>query len=94
MSVQQVLIMTTTGPTLRSPADGWTAEDPSLLQPGHIGNTPGMREPYTYETPMHALAAGWHLLAPPTLFKQYLYDENDRRKLTPGWEWWFTRARG
>jgi len=84
---QQVLIMVTEREDLRCGATGWTAEDPNLLKPGPIGNTPGFRGPYSYETPMHALAAGWKLLAPPTSFSA----PRMGRPHATEWQWWFTR---
>lgn len=84
---QKVLIMSTTGPELRAEATGWTAEDPGLLRPGPIGMTPGFPEPYSYETPFHAMAAGWKLLAPPKQYDAPLLTDPSHTE----WEWWFVR---
>jgi hypothetical protein len=76
--------MATERSTLRAAATGWGAEDSALVRPGHIGNTPGPRWRYRYETPMHALRDGWKLLAPAQLLK----GEGDS---PDEWEWWFVR---
>ena len=87
--VQQVLIMMTDRPQLRADAQGWTAEDPSLVHEGPIGFTPGFRESYCYTTPMHALAAGWRLLAPPTCLAGGR--NPDTGETWEEWEWWMVR---
>jgi len=89
MATHQILIMTTDRPALRSEAQGWTAEDPSLLREGPIGFTPGFPESYCYPTPMHALAAGWRLLAPPT--QQEGGRNPDTGETWQEWEWWMVR---
>lgn len=85
--MQKVLIMSTQTSDLRSEAIGWSAEDSNLVRPGPIGNSPGFPGPYSYPTPVHALADGWRLLAPPTQFDVKSGNGTVRRE----WEWWFTK---
>lgn len=78
-TLQQALIVSTIGPTLRDAAFGWTCEDPSGFVPDReIGITPGARFPYTYGTVLAAMADGWRLLAPPV-------GADDE------YEWWLVR---
>lgn len=82
MNRQQVLTIITIGPNLRSMAEGWSCEDPTLFRPGEpIGRTPAPRFAYTYDTVLAALADGWRLLAPPA-------------KDAGMWEWWLVREVG
>lgn len=95
-TIQQVLTMTTKRPDLRSEAIGWSAEDPSKLKWGQpIGMTPGFGERYSYETPMHALADGWRLLAPPEEGERRVEDRADdgtpRELVYDETSWWFVR---
>lgn len=88
--VQQHLMMTTEGRlTLRSKAVGWSAEDPRTFVPGggheRIGLSPGFRGPYSYSSPLAALADGWKLLAPPELI------DTDSDQLHDHYDWWFVR---
>ncbi len=84
---QKILIMSTTGNRLRSEAVGWSAEDGDNILPGRpIGCSGGPKWAYTWPTPMHAIGAGWRLLAPPTKYT-YNYEEGSRDE----WEWWFVR---
>lgn len=79
MNVQQLLTMETAGGTVRDTAFGWLGEDPRGFVPDKpIGFTPGARLP-RYETPLAAMAAGWHLLAPPD------------RASNDTWAWWLVR---
>lgn len=80
--MQKVLIMSTRAASLRSEAVGWTYEDADLVRPGDIGNTPAP-DPYArHPTPMHALADGWRLLAPPMRQQSGPFVE---------WELWFVK---
>lgn len=77
--VQQVLVMVTERPELRSGAMGWAAEHPRrLAMDKPVGLHPGFPEPYTYPTVLHAMGAGWKLLAPP-------------QREEEGWTWWLVR---
>jgi hypothetical protein len=83
--VEQVLVMHTYGRGMRSEAFGWTAEDPRNVRRdkpvGYSLSWDHRREgAYTYDTPLHALAAGWRMLAPPEQF------DGDNH------EWWFVRT--
>ena len=91
VDVSQVLVMVTSGSSdMRGQAVGWTAEDPNMLKPGAIGNTPGFPSPYSYETPMHAMADGWNMLAPPCekIVQEVIGWSPGRTE----WTWWFTRT--
>lgn len=79
MSIQQLLIMETVGGAVRDAAFGWSCEDPQGFVPGKpVGLTPSARFHYTYDTPLAALADGWHLLAPPS-------------RAADTWTWWLVR---
>lgn len=81
MKIQEVLIVTSRGSTLRSEIIGWTREDPSKFVPGKpIGYTPSANFRKHYDTVMEALAEGWRLLAPPTGVDEYFV-------------WWLVRTK-
>ncbi len=88
-ALQKILRMTTGESDLRSAAEGWTYEDGDVIKQGPIGLSPGVRFPYAHGTPMHAIAAGWRLLAPPTMFTTG--DGSDDAPYWTGAEWWFVR---
>ena len=82
--MSEVLIMVTERGSLRAEVHGWTHEDASLVEPGHIGMT-GSPTPYApYDCVLRALADGWRLLGPATCRPD---DEH------PEWEWWLTREK-
>ena len=70
---QEILIMDTYKPALRSEAMGWDLESGvhaarSMKQRGYgceVGLIGSRMEWYSYPTPLHALGAGYKLLAPP-----------------------------
>ena len=83
--MQKILTMMTNSSNLRSSADGWSAEDGDLVKMDKdIGLSPGYVGFYCFQTPMHSIASGWKLLAPPTLMKQYINNIDF-------YEWWFVR---
>lgn len=87
MTFQQVLQMSTWGSSLRSEAWGWSGDDASLFDVRKgtglsLSWDPRRNGSYSYETPMHALALGWKLLAPPARYR-----ENGR----DAYDWWFVR---
>jgi hypothetical protein len=89
---QQILIIETRGQTLRSKADGWTGEDGHEIQANRpIGDSRSLREPHTYETPMHAIGAGWRLMAPPEAYIDHEIDEQRGVVEVEKAEWWFER---
>jgi hypothetical protein len=70
---QQLLWIGTESAGIRSPAVGWSAEDGSLAREigdRHVGSVLSWntrsRGHYTYPTVVHAMGAGWHVMAPPT----------------------------
>jgi hypothetical protein len=84
---QKILVMSTKRSDPRSEAIGWSAEDGDVIVPGRpIGESPGFRGPYSYDTPMHAIRDGWRLLAPPKEYQQE-YLSGARAE----WEWWLTK---
>jgi hypothetical protein len=85
--MQKVLIMTTHSNSLRSKAVGWTHQDADLVKPGPIGNTPAPTPYAAHPTPMHALADGWRLLAPPKPYETTTFVGT----LQTEWEWWFVK---
>jgi hypothetical protein len=82
--MQKVLRILTFRPDLRGEAVGWSCDDGDLVQPGPIGRTPGPRFAHSYGTPLHAIGAGWRLLAPPLPPE----DEDDPMD---GYDWWLVR---
>jgi hypothetical protein len=81
---QKVLTMMTIGCCVRSAADGWSADDSSLVVMNKsIGMTPSLQEFYCFDCPLKAMAAGWKLLGPPTIDNVYGDDVCYR--------WWFTK---
>ena len=82
--MQKVLVIVTSRSDIRAAAAGWSCDDGDMVQPGPIGRTPAPRFAYLYETPLHAIGAGWRLLAPPVPPKDP-GDEHD------GYEWWLVR---
>jgi hypothetical protein len=90
-TLQQVLSICTDNASLRSEAQGWGAEDPRNVVPGSLGRSLAWNHrrdgSYAYPTVVHALAAGWKLLAPPA-------DEsfvNSEGKKIEQWGWWLVR---
>jgi hypothetical protein len=95
---QKVLIMGTYSEDLRGEADSWSMEDgdnvvwsTEIYPDAPIGLTPGVYRKYLPKTPLHALADGWKLLAPP---RQFLNDDGSIFRYAHGkaeWVWWFVR---
>lgn len=84
--MQKLLIIETEGPTVRSPAVGWSSEDPTVVRRRErIGLSPswdpGEPRPPSYDCPLKALADNWHLLGPP----QHIHDSM--------WEWWLVKTK-
>jgi hypothetical protein len=79
--VQKILHFMTKTSSLRSSADGWSAEDGDVINVDKvIGLSPGYKGFCCYETPMHAIADGWKLLAPPS-----------NLEYSDFYEWWFVK---
>jgi hypothetical protein len=79
--MQKVLNLLTITSDLRSAADGWVAEDGDLIKKDkEIGLSESYKGFYCYKTPMHAIADGWELLAPPSNLE---YDGL--------YSWWFVK---
>ena len=59
---------------------------------GYVGHPKGMF--HCHSSPLHALAAGWRLMAPPT--KASMKTDDDKYKGDGGvrdyWEWWFEKT--
>jgi len=108
MSYQEVLIMDTYDYGMRSEAFGWDYESGAhankamnkhgvRCEVGLIGNNMNW---HAYSTPLHALGAGFKLLAPPSEFEteidpseKYAKEHNlklGKQKMTC-WTWYFTR---
>ena len=84
--MQKVLVMTTSGGSLRSEAEGWSAEDANLVVRNKpVGFTPGILKVYP-TNPLFALADGWKLLAPPVK-----YQIGTSAKPIYQWDWWFVK---
>jgi hypothetical protein len=74
---QEILIMDTYKPDLRSEAFGWSLESGSIAvkaihQRGvgcEVGLIGAPMRFYSYSTPLHALGAQYKLLAPPTSYE-------------------------
>jgi hypothetical protein len=98
MSMQKILIMETLDRGIRSSAYGWDIEcGETALQDlsakihehrsfnrvpvGFAGRPGGLS--HTHATPLHAMANGWHLMAPPI---KHITDERDY------FEWWFEQC--
>lgn len=97
--MQQILIMETYDGDLRSGAYGWDIECGAVahydftkrisekyrtinqVPVGLAGHPNGLF--HTHATPLHALAGGWRLMAPPT---KHITDERDY------YEWWFEKT--
>jgi hypothetical protein len=96
--VQKILIMETYDCGLRSGAYGWSIECGASAERdineritdtkhfnqvdvGLVGGPKGMS--HTHPTPLHAIAKGWHLMAPPT---KHVTEERDY------FEWWFEKV--
>lgn len=79
---RMILVMVTVGPFMRSLAIGWTCEDgDAVIYAGRDAPVEEVGEPkffFSYKTPLHAIGAGWSLLAPP-------------RQDRDVWEWWFQK---
>lgn len=96
--MQKVLAMTTRIGDLRSEAEGWSMEDGDLVvwsSPRYpdapVGLVPSPTRKYLPKTPLHALADGWKLLAPPEMIKN---DDGSVYKDDNGstyYNWWFVR---
>ena len=91
---QQILVIDTAKPDLRSESLGWSCEDGSLVELAEpIGNTPcwaslsdeGPTGPHP-KCPLVALRHRWTLLAPPA---EKTYTQHGEEYVT--WEWWFVR---
>ncbi len=86
---QQVLVMATYGCTMRSEAFGWTAETGEGVYRDPVGyNLPLCGADSNYDNVLHALKAGWHLLAPPR-FDGVEHREGEDDVKT--FEWWLVR---
>lgn len=76
--MQKILIIKTVSPRLRDEAFFQCIEDDA--------ETETYNEPHhVFQTPLHAIRAGWVLMAPPTTFSHS----------NPGddcYEWWFTKT--
>lgn len=59
---------------------------------GYAGHPSGLF--YTHATPLHALADGWHLMAPPTKGSMKTDDEKyaENGGMRDYWEWWFEKT--
>lgn len=96
--MQKVLAMTTKGGDLRSDVDECSMEDGDLVvwsssryPDAPIGLTPSPTGKYWPKTPLHALADGWKLLAPPATVKNddgSVYRNDDGSTY---YTWWFVR---
>jgi hypothetical protein len=83
-TMQKILHMTTSRPSLRAKADSWSAEDSNLVEFGKpIGMTHDMKEFHCYDCPLRAVACGWKLLAPPVEDK---YEDGNLF-----YNWWFVK---
>lgn len=64
------LILETSESTMRATVHGWDCEDTRAVIEGKpIGLSGHGEHPPEYETPLHALADGWELIAPPVVRK-------------------------
>lgn len=80
LTMQKILILSTTGPTLRSEVVGATCEDSDLVDPDReICYARSPKAQCLFRTPLHAMRDGWRLMAPP--------EEDSREE----WEWWFEK---
>lgn len=84
MKTQKILILLTTGPTLRSSVEGSTCEDGDLIDTTKdIGFSRSPNYP-NYPSVMHAIADGWRLLGPPIR-------HTDSGKEWDEHEWWLEK---
>ena len=85
MPKQKIIVMNTDQPDMRSSANGWSAEDSNFYVFGKpVGNTPGASFRYDYENPLHAMAHGWRLMAPP-------YEIDHGPGYAISFEWYFEK---
>lgn len=94
--VQQQLFLTTERASIRSDVGGWGAEDPALVDPDPrkpIGLSRSWDGSYpSYGTPVHALADGWRLLAPPVQTGEGERDpDGSGAWIGEEWSWWLVR---
>jgi hypothetical protein len=95
---QSVLRMSTKGSGLRDEAQGWKQESgkeaciemlkrssPSI----HVGFIASCTENCSYPTVLHALGAGFKLLAPPT--KHLLMAASECEAAQYEWNWWLVK---
>ena len=82
---QKVLTMMTRDADPRSEADGWSANDSSLVIYGKpIGLTPELKEFYCFDCPLRAMSYDWKLLAPPIPVPDFVNGET-------WFQWWFIK---
>lgn len=85
------LILETSDPTMRAEVHGWDCEDTRAVQldkpiglSGHGEHLP------EYKTPLHALADGWELIAPPVACKTTIRCEGHvETKIY--YDWWLRK---
>jgi hypothetical protein len=78
---QMLLTISTSLPSIRGDAVGWSCDDSSLYRGVPIGMTPPPRFAYTYPNVLAAMYDGWKLLAPPL---EPVDGDNT-------WQWWLVK---
>lgn len=87
----KILSMSTNGRGLRSSTEGISAEDGDLIKSDkEIGYSDSMRVTF-YKTPMHAIADGWKLLAPPQFEEEIPAEKLASGKSVQIYGWWFVK---